>query len=298
MEILKGIGVSPGVAVSTAVVLDAEAIVIPKRSIPAERIASEVDRLSAGLEQARQDLTTLSGELEDKHGQQLAGIFNFHRGMLQDRSLLQKMMLEIEQQQHTAEYAVSSVMRGLAQQFEAMPDDYLSARVKDIYDIEKRLLRLLIGDKHESLSRLEQDVLVIAHDLLPSQTAGLDKNRVKGFATDVGGRTSHTAIVARAMNIPAVVGLGNATAAVNGGDTVIIDGTRGLVIIDPDPSQLEDYREYARRQEAVEADLATLRDLPAETEDGHGAALMANIEFPGEIEDALARGAQGIGLYR
>lgn len=298
MEILKGIGVSPGVTISTAVVLDAEDIVIPHRSIAPEHAEQEVVRVNEALVEARAGVRRFAEEIRQKHGKEIGGIFDFHVGLLGDTSLQKQMADAIRQHNYTAEYATSQVMRRLAQQFDAMPDRYLAERVKDIYDIERRILRTLIGEQHEGLTRLDQDVAVIAHDLLPSQTAALDRTHVKGFATDVGGRTSHTAIVARAMNIPAVVGLGNATMALSGGDRVIIDGTRGLLIIDPDPEQLEDYREYARRQVAMEADLATLRDLPGRTLDGVDVALMANIEFPNEIEDALERGSAGIGLYR
>src|SRR5688500_10172702 len=129
-----------------------------------------------------------------------------------------------------------------------MTDKYLAERVKDIYASEKRVLRHLLGEKREDLSHLTRDVVVIAHDLLPSQTAALDKLHVRGFATDAGGRTSHTAIVARAMGIPAVVGLGNITSEVSGGDTVIIDGHRGVVIVNPDAEQLAEHRELERKQ--------------------------------------------------
>jgi phosphotransferase system enzyme I (PtsI) len=145
---------------------------------------------------------------------------------------------------------------------------------------------------------LDREVVVIAHDLLPSQTVLLDKRKVKGFATDVGGRTSHTAIVARAMGIPAVVGLGNITAEITGGDPVIIDGNRGVVIINPDEEQLAEHREYGQRLVQFETELEKLRDLPAETRDGHRVQMCANIEFPEEVDDALTRGAEGIGLYR
>jgi phosphotransferase system enzyme I (PtsI) len=170
--------------------------------------------------------------------------------------------------------------------------------VRDIYDIERRVLHALIGQRQEDLLHLTQDVVVIAHDLLPSQTAALDRAHVKGFATDAGGRTSHTAIVARAMGIPAVVGLGNITSEVNGGDTVIIDGNRGVVIVTPDEEQLVEHREFERKLVRLETELATLRSMPAETRDGHMVSLQANIEFPEEVNDALGRGAQGIGLYR
>ena len=298
MEILKGIGVSPGVSISTAYVLDAEDVVIAQRKVDAEAVPHEIERLHAAVERARADLETLTKQLSDEHGKQIAGIFQFHRGLLGDASLLKKIEKAIADDSVSAEYATGRTMRQLARQFDQMPDPYLSERVSDVYDVEKRVLRLLIGERQESLSRLTSDVILIARDLLPSQTAALDRGHVRGFATDVGGRTSHTAIVARAMGIPAVVGLGDATASIAGGDTVIIDGSQGFVIVDPTPAQLDEYRAQGVRQQQAQADLAQIRDLPAETADGTQVALMANIEFPAEIDDALARGAVGIGLYR
>ena len=298
MEILRGIGVSPGVTIGTAVVLDAEDVLVPRRAVPEDRVEAEAGRAREALAGAAETLAELSGRVAGEHGKEVAGIFDFHKGLLADPSLAKQVAAEVEQERVTAEYALSTVMRRLAGRFEAMADEYLSARAKDVYDVERRVLKRLIGAKQESLGRLERDVVVIAHDLLPSQTAALDREHVLGFATDVGGRTSHTAIVARAMNLPAVVGLGDATSRVTGGDTLVIDGTRGVVVIDPDARQLEEYRRLAERQAADQADLALLRDLPAETRDGVAVSLLANIEFPAEIDDALARGATGIGLYR
>ena len=174
----------------------------------------------------------------------------------------------------------------------------MAERVKDVHDIEKRILRQLIGERQGDLLHLTHDVILIAHDLLPSQTAALDRKHVKGFATDAGGRTSHTAIVARAMGIPAVVGLGNITGEVSAGDVVVIDGTRGVVIVDPDAEQLAEHEEISRKFTAMGDVLAGLADLPAETQDGHIVSLQANIEFADDIDDALRHGAQGIGLYR
>lgn len=298
MEIKKGIGVSPGVVISTAVVLDAEDLLIPKRTVPPEETTREIQRVQEAIGTSVVDLTGLRDAITTKHGKQIGGIFDFHLGLLRDRTLLGEITREITSQHVTAEYAVSVVMRRYANNFLQMSDRYFSERVKDIHDIERRLLRALVGQKHEDLLRLDRDVVIIAHDLLPSQTASLDRVHVKGFATDVGGRTSHTAIVARAMGIPAVVGLGNLTAEVSGGDTVIIDGNRGVVIINPDEAQLAEHREYERQLTRLESELASIRDLPAETKDGHSVSLQANIEFPEEIPDAVAKGAQGIGLYR
>ncbi len=218
--------------------------------------------------------------------------------MLKDKTVFSQIAAEIKSHQTTAEYSVSVAMRRYANTVAAIKDKYLAERVKDVHDVEKRLLKLLIGQKHEDLAHLTQEVAVIAHDLLPSQTAALNRQFVKGFATDVGGRTSHTAIVARAMGIPAVVGLGNITAEVTGGDVVIIDGTRGVVIVNPDVEQLDDYRETGRKYKEGERERQSLNNQPARTLDGHEVSLMANIEFADDIEDADQRGAQGIGLYR
>jgi phosphotransferase system enzyme I (PtsI) len=298
MEIKKGIGVSPGVVISTAVVLDAEDVLVPKRQVDAAQVPEEQKRLVEGLDHASQELKALREEVTAKHGKEIGDIFGFHLNVLKDKTLGKQFNEEIRSNHSTAEYAVSTVMRRYANRFTDMPDKYLSDRVKDIHDVEKRLLNALIGQKREDLAHLTTDVVVIAHDLLPSQTAALDKLHVRGFATDAGGRTSHTAIVARAMGIPAVVGLGNITSEVSGGDTVIIDGHRGVVIVNPDAEQLAEHRELERKQVKFETELATIAKLPAETQDGHAVSLQANIEFPEDIDEAVTRGAQGIGLYR
>src|SRR3954471_8018293 len=298
MEIKKGIGVSPGVVISTAVVLDAEDLVIPKRQVEAGQVQHEIERLGKAAAKAVVDLTRLRDNVTTQHGKEIGGIFNFHLGLLSDPTLQNQIVNEIKNSKSTAEYAVSVVMRHYANKFLAMTNTYLSERVKDIHDIEKSVLRNLIGQKHQDLAHLTQDVVVIAHDLLPSQTAALDRTHVKGFATDVGGRTSHTAIVARAMGIPAVVGLGNITSEVSSGDTIIIDGHHGVLIINPDAEQLVEHRETEKRRVVVETQLAELLHMPGRTLDGHEVALMANIEVPSGIDEAVDRGAQGVGLYR
>lgn len=298
MEIKKGIGVSPGVVIGTAVVLDAEDLVVPKRRVEPAEVPGEIERLAKAIAESSTELVDLRDTVVAKHGKEIGGIFDFHLGLLKDKSLLKQIIGEITRNQSSAEYAVSTVTRLNAQTFLQMQDKYFADRVKDVYDLEKRVLRHLIGAKREDLSHLTRDVVVIAHDMLPSQTAALDKTHVRGFATDVGGRTSHTAIVARAMGIPAVVGLGDITAEVSGADTVIIDGNRGVIIINPDAEQLEEHRELERKQVKFEAELRTLATLPPRTTDGHEVCLWANIEFPEDIDSSLARGAGGVGLYR
>jgi phosphotransferase system enzyme I (PtsI) len=298
MEIKKGIGVSPGVVISTAVVLDAEDLAIPERHIHPGSTGVEIDRFRKAVDASIAEVQTIRENMAEKAGKEIAGIFDAHVGILRDKSLLKQVEGEIVKQETTAEFAVSIVMRRYAQAFLKMSDRYLSERVKDIHDIERRLLHNLIGQTHQDLAHLSRDVVVIAHDMLPSQTAALDRAHVRGFATDVGGRTSHTAIVARAMSIPAVVGLGNITGEVNTGDTVIIDGHHGVVIINPDEEQLAEHRESEKRRVLEVRNLAELQHLPGRTTDGHEVSLMANIEVPEGIDEAIERGAQGVGLYR
>src|SRR5882762_10050970 len=200
MEIKKGIAVSPGVVISTAVVLDAEDLAVPKRHIEDKEVAHEVDRFKEAAEHSVAELEGLRAGMEEKFGKDIGNILNFHIAVLRDKTLVNPVVKMIQEQKLTAEYAVSVVMRKYAANFQAMPDRYLWERVKDVQDIERRILHGLIGEKEESLHHLHTDVVVIAHDLLPSQTAALDRLHVRGFATDVGGRTSHTAIVARARS--------------------------------------------------------------------------------------------------
>ncbi len=298
MEILKGIGVSPGVAMSTAIVLDVEDLAVQPRQVPPEAADAELARLDRAIADALRDIERLRDEVTQRSGREIGAIFDFHLGLLRDRSLVGQFRNEVASGHYTAEYAVNLVMKRLSATFLGMKDRYFAERVKDIYDLERRVLRHLIGQQREDLNRLSRDVIVIAHDLLPSQTAQLDRNRVRGFAVDVGGRTSHTAIVARAMSIPAVVGVGDVSKRVAPGDIILIDGTRGLVVINPNEDQLKDFDVQLERQHRIELELAQLRDLPAQTRDGHVVSLQANIEFPPEIDDAVERGAAGIGLYR
>ncbi len=284
-------------AICQAVVLDAEEYRIPERHISADLAAHETDRLENALTGSREELTELRNRTAQNLGKELGAIFDFHLALLDDKSLLEKIRGKIEHESVTAEFAVATVLREYAKEFLQMPE-YLAERVKDVYDIEKRILRRLIGQSRENLSNLTEDVVVLAHDLTPSQTAGLDRDHILGLATDAGGRTSHTAIVARALGIPAVVGLNDITVSVDAGDMVIIDGNRGVVIIKPDEATIEEHRQFLSRQVEFTRELDRLRDLPAITMDGHEIALLGNIEFPDEAANVLAKGGHGIGLYR
>jgi phosphotransferase system enzyme I (PtsI) len=298
MEIRKGIAVSPGLAIATAIVLDSEQFRIPRRSIEPQETAAELARFQGAVQRAQAELRGLRERVATDVGEKLGAIFDVQDALLTDPRVSEEIRELVQREHYAPEYAVSTVLRGYAKKFLRLPNRYMSERVVDVYDVEKRLLRNLIGAKRETLGTLRDPAIIVAHDLTPSQTASLDRSKILAFATEVGGRTSHTAIVARAMGIPAVVGLKNITSDVAGGDTVIDDGNHGQVTIDPDNLAIARSREASERFRRMEKELGDLRDLPAVTLDGHEVKLWGNIEFPHDIETCLARGASGIGLYR
>ncbi|MCG3180879.1 MAG: Phosphoenolpyruvate-protein phosphotransferase [Phycisphaerae bacterium] len=291
-------GVSPGVAIASGFVLETEEYRIPRRTITPDEVPTELKRLDHALAESQDELEKLRTDAVDQLGAETASIFDFHLGVLRDRSLIEQIHRTIADKCYTAEYSVTTVLRGHARAFLQMSNSVLPERARDIYDLEKRLLRHLLGERRETIEHLTEDVCVLAHDLTPSQTALLARSRVRGFATDVGGRTSHTAIVARALSIPAVVGVSDISRDVASGDTVIIDGNRGVVIINPDDLTREEYNRHIREYQELEHELEELASLPAVTRDGVQITLMGNIEFPHEVASVMEKGGDGIGLYR
>jgi len=298
MQTKKGIPVSPGIAIAQAMVLDGEDQPIPRRTVVPAQVPHELQRLDDSLAASTTEIEELKAKTAASVGHELAAIFGFHIGMLADKSLVNEIRSTIENQYVTAEFAVYNVLKAMGKKFLQAESRYMRERVSDVWDLERRILRHLIGKTRDELGHLEHSAVVIAHDLTPSQTASLDRSKIKGIATDAGGLTSHTAILAHALGIPAIVGLEDITSQVNTGDMVIIDGQRGMVTIDPDAEQLMQSRKEADRIVAMEDQLGEIRDLPAETKDGVRINLEANIEFPSEIGQALNNGANGIGLYR
>jgi phosphotransferase system enzyme I (PtsI) len=298
MQKLQGIAVSPGVAIGEALVMDNEGFRIPRRFVARDAVVDEVERLDKAIAAAAGEIAhhreTVAAELGEKYG----AIFEAHLQMLQDSRLRSELEEMIRQRHYSPEYAVSRTLRRYAQVFQRLESSYLSERASDIFDIEKRLLRHLLGRRREGIAHLTSPVLVLAHNLTPSETANLDRRFVRGFVTEIGGPGSHTAIVAEALEIPAVVGTGPFLTEVSGGDLVIIDGDKGLVILQPDEEALARYRHEAEELRTLAAKLEPLRDLPAETLDGVRIQLLGNIEFPYEVDHCVDRGADGVGLYR
>ncbi|HET6884386.1 MAG TPA: phosphoenolpyruvate--protein phosphotransferase [Pirellulales bacterium] len=298
MQKLQGIAVSPGVAIGEALVMGNEGFRIPRRFLARDAVHDELERLHRAIDSAAAEIErnrdTIAGELGSEYG----AIFEAHLQMLRDPRLRSELEQMIRERHYSPEYAVSRTLRRYAKVFQSLESGYLAQRASDIFDIEKRLLRNLLGRRREEISSLTSPVLLLAHTLTPSETANLDRRFVRGFVTEVGGAGSHTAIVAEALEIPAVVGTGPFLTDVSGGDLVIIDGDQGLVILHPDEETIARYRHEVEERRTMAARLATLRDLPAETADGTRIQLMGNIEFPHEVAHCVERGADGIGLYR
>jgi len=278
--------------------LDTQEYHISQRSVSSSDVPRELDLLDNAIGRSVRELTSLRKQVGAKHGQQTASIFDFHLAILDDGGVRERMEQSILDDHSSAAHAVSTEMRRHFKDFMDIDDQYFSERVKDIYDVEKRVLRHLVGGRKESLDKLEHNTIVVAHDLTPSQAASLDRRHVLAFVTDAGGMTSHTAIVARAQGIPAVVGLNDITADVSGGDLIIVDGNRGMVIVDPDEKTIVQVKQQQEDFIRLEHDLAELRHLPAVSKDDVRVELLANIEFPHDVAECIENGAEGIGLYR
>jgi len=283
MDIIKGIAVSPGVIIGEAVVLVRGAYQLERHYIDEDAVEAELESLEAAFAASLKEVGALRQAATEQLGDETAAIFDWHLGILgKDRHLRGQIETLIREQRYSAPAAVSQVMHNYKQRFLKMKDPIFVERSEDVKDVEQRLIRNLLGDQTETQTRFDKPVVVLSYDLTPSQTAQMDQEFVIGLATDVGGLTSHTAIIAHSLHIPAVVGLGTVTSEVNTGDTVIIDGTHGLVICQPNESTLARYREEAEKFRVFELGLKQLRDLPAVTRDGVEVKLLGNIEFPSE----------------
>lgn len=281
-----------------ALVLDAEGFRIPQQRIPAERVEAEIERLRSALSAAAVEARATQDEMSEKLGRQYGAIFAAHAMLFEDPSLLAEVIGLIRKEKFTAEYAVSRAMRAYVKALQGLGDQFFAHRSADLFDVEKRILKFLLGASREPLAQLSEPVVVLAEDLTPSETALLDASRVFAFATEHGGRASHTAIIANALEIPAVVGLGRFLADVSGGDFVIVDGTHGQLILDPNQETIDKYIALRNEQRQVAGRWVVQRDLPAQTRDDVRVRLFGNIEFPSEADHCHERGADGVGLYR
>ncbi len=298
MEILQGVAASPGYAIGKAVVFDREDVPVRKGFVSEDQVESEVARFIEAVEQAKADIQDLQERMSSEVGEGAAAIFGAHLWMLSDRSLRKEVLNRIEKNRFSAEYAVDRAVQKYVKRLRALGDSYLAQRVPDLEDVERRVLTILQGTRRSDIEKVSGPVVVVAHSLSPSQTVSFDRSKVLGIATDVGGRTAHAALLARDLGIPAVVGLEAASSDVGPGETVIVDGQRGVLIIAPDERTMAKYREWEQAYIGYERRLTEESHLPAKTRDDVLVSVFGNIEFPEEIPSVVEHGAEGIGLYR
>ncbi len=300
MKRLQGIPVSPGVTIGKAVVLhsDESSFTVPQQTIEAESIPHEIARFEDAITRTRAEILGVRKKLSAQMGREHSDIFTAHLLILEDRTLIEDVIAAIKENKASAEYAFSVVINRYFQAFSKIDDEYLKERVSDIKDVGRRLMQNLYGEQKGILENLTENVVIIAHDLSPSDTAMMNKEKVLAFVTEIGGPTSHTAILGRSLEIPAIVGMDRVTLEIKSGDRIIVDGTHGVVIIDPDDKVVEEYTQQERRFTELISELDKLKNLKAETKDGRKITLAANIEFHDEIPSVLSHGADGIGLYR
>jgi phosphoenolpyruvate-protein phosphotransferase (PTS system enzyme I) len=295
----RGIPVSAGVCVGKILVLGQQRAQIERQEIPEADVPRQLERLEQGLLATRQQLHELQQQVTQAMGAKDASIFEAHVLVLDDPTLLEGVTRMIAEERVTAEWAFHTVAERFAKTLEALPDDYLRERVADLRDVAGRVVNNLLGHEEAvDVAHLKEPCIVIAHDLAPSTTARLDKKMVLGFGTDVGGKTSHTAIMARSLRIPAVVGLQDASHRLHNGQTVLLDGFTGLVILNPTDQTLFQYGQIEQRQKSFEERLREIHDQPAVTLDGAQITLSANVEEATDAAEVKLAGGEGVGLFR
>ncbi|MGZ5442850.1 MAG: phosphoenolpyruvate--protein phosphotransferase [Thermoanaerobaculia bacterium] len=294
----KGVGVSPGIAIGRAVIVEKRVSSVYRVPIREEEVPAEVTRFLESLEKTRDELHDLKVKVSRSMGDEYASIFEAHAMIVGDASFADKVTQKIEIEQVNAEWALAEVQEELQARFASFDDDYLRERVADVKDVAERVLVNLMGIAHHDLSEIEHDVVIIADDLTPSDTVHFNRRPIVGFATEVGGRTSHTSIIAKSLFMPAVIGVPRLTKIVDNDEMVIVDGYEGTVVVNPTPAMISEYRSRESRHEEAVTKLLENRDLAAVTKDHHKISLQANIELIEELDDATKFGAEGIGLYR
>ncbi|MBN1594386.1 phosphoenolpyruvate--protein phosphotransferase [candidate division FCPU426 bacterium] len=293
-----GVPASPGICIGKAYLVGSREFQVKKTKLTEAQVEKEMARLQAAIDATRKEIQTIKQRVGQEVGFSEAEIFNAYLHILQDPLLIQAAMDQIRASRINAEYILQEIAKQLIGQFKDSPDEYLQERATDINDVVARLLRNLTGQPMDLLSEVEDDVIVVAKDLTPSQTATMRRERVIGFTTDIGGKTSHAAIMARSLELPAVVGLKNLTEVVQNGSTLIVDGTAGIVLINPNGQMLAKYRHAQQRMEQWSRKLKKLKGVTAVTKDGYRLTVAANIELPEDVRQARKYGAEGIGLFR
>ena len=295
---LKGIPAAPGIVIGKAYVFGTENLTPSERVISDDEIPREVEKFNEALKRTRKELLAIEKKISKEMGVEHGRIFSAHLLVLEDTVLINEVITRLKKKKRNISYIFAQVLNKYISALSDAKDEYLRDRISDIADVGKRVLSNLIGAKERSMEELDEKDIIIAYDLAPSDTAMMHKGRVLGFATDIGGRTSHTAIMAKSLEIPAVVGLESITDIVQNGDQLIIDGIHGVVIINPTKRFIDKYEKEKRKYESIEHELTELKSLPGETLDGKKIVVAGNIELPEDVASVISHGAEGIGLYR
>ena len=295
---LKGIAAASGITIGPAYRIGKEEFVIPKQEIRPEDVPLQIQLFEEALIQTRKEIISLQKRIAVDMGQEQAEIFDAHLLVLEDRMLIEEVISRLKKELLSVAFIFSEVLKKYVEVFSKIEDEYLKERMADINDVGRRVLRNLLGKERKGLDDLKEQVVVVAHDLSPSDTAAMHKQNVCAFVTDIGGKTSHTTIMAKALQIPAVVGVEEATTKIKSGDRLIVDGSMGMVIIDPDEETLAAYQREEQKLKGIAETFLSVKDLPAETRDGKTIEINANIELPDEVTSVKLYGAHGIGLYR
>ncbi|MDD5770864.1 MAG: phosphoenolpyruvate-utilizing N-terminal domain-containing protein, partial [Candidatus Omnitrophica bacterium] len=295
---LKGIGAAAGISIGKAYKLGKEEFVVLPETIAWEDIPLQIQLFEEALIKTRREIIELQKKISSDMGQEEAQIFDAHLLVLEDRMLIEEVISRLKKEQLNVAYIFSEVLKKYISVFLKIEDEYLKERIADINDVGRRILRNLLGKEKKGLGDLKEKAIIVSHDLSPSDTAAMHTRNVAAFVTDMGGKTSHTAIMAKSLEIPAVVGLEGITSKVNPGDTLIVDGNTGIVIINPDEPTLQEYQEELVKLKNVAERFLSVKELPAVMVDGRAISINANIEFPDEVSSVKLHGSEGIGLYR
>ncbi|MFZ0241498.1 MAG: phosphoenolpyruvate--protein phosphotransferase [Desulfobacterales bacterium] len=296
--VLDGINASPGICIGKAYLVDKEGVeIISRYLIPKVQISNELKRFKAAVKKSRDEIRAIIENTPDDFRQQ-SSILETQEVLLKDKLLYGKTIATIEQEGVNAEWALKKVVAHLKSIFQGMTDPYLRERASDVVNLSDRIMRNLVGVKQVNIGKIDKRVILVARDLSPAETSQIRLERIKGFITDKGGKTSHALIIARTLEIPAVVAVGNATASIKNDDLIILDGISGTVIVHPSEKTLVKYEQRRIRYERQKAAISRRSRHPVETLDGHGVKVMGNIELPEEVVSVVNYGGDGIGLYR
>lgn len=294
----SGIAASPGIAIGRAFLYDIEKYRVARYEVSESQVEDEIEQFKEAVQRTKNEILEVKKRVAKEMSKEYAGIFGAHLLVLDDPFLIIEVIQKIRKEKINVEYALWSVLELLTSGFRALDDDYMRERASDIYDIGRRILQNLVDTKKITLADIQEEVIIVSHTLSPADTVHMHKSKIICFITEVGGKTSHTAILARALKVPAVLGIKDIGSWVRSGDLLIVDGSQGIVIVNPDKETLIEYEKRREKLNEFIKGLAFLKDLPAQTLDGYRVEITANVEISEEIEFVKSYGAEGIGIYR